>query len=792
MYALRGARSLPLHIPYRRASSTTDGKWEMSRSADQGGLQQIFLQIELLLLGDPGAFVRSVHLQPAHFDIVGEGGLQDLADDALFDPFVFDREEDFDAAVEVAVHEVGAAQVYFFIAAVKEAIDAGMFEEAPDDAADADRLAAAGPAGAQAADAADDQVYGHALARSRVRLLDHRRVGHAVELGDDSGGASGLEVCDLAADHLGDRFAQVDRRDQQFAVLLLARVPGQVVEQLRNVFAEILVGGEESEVGVDSRRDRVVVSRAEVDIAAQFVLLLAHDEGDLGMGLQPDQAVDDVDAGLLKSRRPLDVRLFVEAGLEFDQHCDLFAVLGGLDQRFDYRRILAHAVERLFDRQHARVARGLAQEFDHRRERLVRVVEQNVLVAYGVEDVFSGTQRRRRGRRERLVLQLRQVELVERHQVGDVQWAVNRVNVLLLHLQRMAQQLDHVRAHSGGDLQPHAEAEAAVAHLLLDRLEQVAGLVLFDFDVGVARDAEGLAFDDAHSREERVDVRRHHFFEHREAIALARDRNQPGDVRRKWQLDAGEAGLMLAVFRVLGHDQNPQVHADVRDVRERVARVYGQRRENGKDALVEKIAQLRALVPVKAAVRDDPHVVLLQPRQNLFEQATHLHFEQRAQAFRDEPQLRRRRKPVGGEQQRVGVELLLKARNADHKKLIEVGRKDREKFQPFEQRLRRVERLVEHAAVELDPTELAVEERVFGKVASNSSFGRQSHGFHKLFCLINPAAGQILVCPCRLQSQTNRLKSVPKPVPWWVVPINSILEACVASIFCRYFARTRD
>ena len=37
-----------------------------------------------------------------------------------------------------------------------------------------------------------------------------------------------------------------------------------------------------------------------------------------------------------------------------------------------------------------------------------------------------------------LVFQLRQVELIERHQVGDVQWAVNRVNILLFHLQRMA------------------------------------------------------------------------------------------------------------------------------------------------------------------------------------------------------------------------------------------------------------------------------------------------------------------------------------------------------------------
>src|SRR5262245_33417713 len=212
-----------------------------------------------------------------------------------------------------------------------------MFEEAPDYAANADRLAAAGPAGAQAADAADDHVDRHAFARGRVQLFDHRRVGHAVEFGDDARGTSGLMMRDFAANHLGDLFAQIDRRHEQLAVALLPRISGQVVEQLRDVFAEIFVGSEESEVGINARGDGVVVAGAEVHVAAQLVLLLAHDESDLGVSLQSDQSVYDVDAGFLKSLRPLDVRLFVEAGLEFDQHRDLFAVLSGLDQRFDYR-----------------------------------------------------------------------------------------------------------------------------------------------------------------------------------------------------------------------------------------------------------------------------------------------------------------------------------------------------------------------------------------------------------------------------------------------------------------------
>src|SRR5262249_24845836 len=88
---------------------------------------------------------------------------------------------------------------------------------------------------------------------------------------------------------------------------------------------------------------------------------------------------------------------------------------------------------------------------------------------------------------------------------------------------------------------------------------------------------------------------------------------------------------------------------------------------------------------------------------------------------------------------RVGVELLLQARDANHEKLVEVGRKDRQKFQPFEQRLRRIERFIQHAAVELDPAEFAVEKRIFSQSSCASSFGRQRHCFHKLFCLIRAA-----------------------------------------------------
>ena len=68
------------------------------------------------------------------------------------------------------------------------------------------------------------------------------------------------------------------------------------------------------------------------------------------MRLQVDEAVDDVDAGLLQPVRPDDVVALVEARLQLDEHGDLLARVGGLDEQIDQRRVGADPVERHLDR----------------------------------------------------------------------------------------------------------------------------------------------------------------------------------------------------------------------------------------------------------------------------------------------------------------------------------------------------------------------------------------------------------------------------------------------------------
>ena len=78
------------------------------------------------------------------------------------------RREDFDAAVEVAGHEVGAADVQGAFAVGVEPVGAGVFEETPHDGGHFDVFADARNAGAQAADAAHLKTDAHARHRSPV------------------------------------------------------------------------------------------------------------------------------------------------------------------------------------------------------------------------------------------------------------------------------------------------------------------------------------------------------------------------------------------------------------------------------------------------------------------------------------------------------------------------------------------------------------------------------------------------------------------------------------------------
>ena len=82
------------------------------------------------------------------------------------------------------------------------------------------------------------------------------------------------------------------------------------------------------------------------------------------------------------------------------------------------------------------------------------------------------------------------IALRQRHQPRRVQRPVNQIQVVRGQPQRLEQRLAHKLRALVIDLQPHGVAFAAVVQLVLDRLEQVAGLLLVDVKLAVARHAE--------------------------------------------------------------------------------------------------------------------------------------------------------------------------------------------------------------------------------------------------------------------------------------------------------------
>ena len=95
-----------------------------------------------------------------------------------------------------------------------------------------------GTPGAQAADAADDEVDLHARRVGRVQLLDEVAVHQAVHLGDDARGAAGPRVVGLAPDAGDEAVAQPGGRHDEVVEAARPRVAGEQVEQLGEVLAE--------------------------------------------------------------------------------------------------------------------------------------------------------------------------------------------------------------------------------------------------------------------------------------------------------------------------------------------------------------------------------------------------------------------------------------------------------------------------------------------------------------------------------------------------------------------------
>lgn len=297
------------------------------------------------------------------------------------DGTVFDRDQRFDPAVEIARHPVGGGNEHLrpprrqFVTR-RETDDPAVLQKPADDTADPYVLRQTRDARPQATDAPNYQINRDPGIGGFVKLIDDIRVDQRVHLDDDPGWQSRLRVFDFLLDMPDDEVAHPDRRNYDFFQMFGWRRPCNVIEDRRGILAEIRIAGEERQVGVNLGRDRVIISSTVVDVWTETAAFLTDDKRHLRVGFQFDEAVNDLHAGALQVPGPSNVALFVEAGLELDERGDGFSRFRCCNQCFDNRRILACPVQRLLDRDDIRIGCRLPDKLDHHIEAFIRVMDR--------------------------------------------------------------------------------------------------------------------------------------------------------------------------------------------------------------------------------------------------------------------------------------------------------------------------------------------------------------------------------------------------------------------------------
>ena len=195
-------------------------------------------------------------------------------------------------------------------------------------------------------------------------------------------------------------------------------------------------------VGVQACGTGVVVTGGQMAVTLERLALAPGDQHHLRVGLEPDDAVQDLGTDGLQHLRPVDIGLFVKPRLELHNHRHLFAPAHSLAQQIHQLRIRPRAVDGLLDGQYLRVIDGCAQKLQHPIEALKRLVDQHVTPLELIEDGQIRVQPRRKGWSVGRKTQIRSVHQVDQlGQAHQIYWPLHPIQGLLGQIKLLQQKV---------------------------------------------------------------------------------------------------------------------------------------------------------------------------------------------------------------------------------------------------------------------------------------------------------------------------------------------------------------
>src|ERR1051325_11086801 len=99
------------------------------------------------------------------------------------------------------------------------------------------------------------------------------------------------------------------------------------------------------------------------------------------------------------------------------------------------------------------------------------MMQHSIAVADRIEDVVVLGAPRWYRRYDRRVLQIRTVDVVKLHQILNMQWAIEDVNVVSVEIVRSNEILDHVCRHIRRHFETHRCTEPSLAQFLRNQAE---------------------------------------------------------------------------------------------------------------------------------------------------------------------------------------------------------------------------------------------------------------------------------------------------------------------------------
>ena len=441
-------------------------------------------------------------------------------------------------------------------------------------------------------------------------------------------------------------------------------------------------------------------------IGDELAALAAHHHRQLRMRLQLDEAEHHLRAGAFQVARPADIGLLVEAGLQLDERGDRLARFRRFRQRRHDGRVRRGAVERLLDRHHVRIARGLAQELHHRIEGFVRVVDDDVLLADRREAVAAVlADALGEAWIVRLELEIRPLQPHELRQVPQAHHALDDEDLVPGHFQLLGHEEAQVLRHRRLDLETDHAAAAALLERRLEQAHQILGLFLH-LEIGIADHAERALSLHFVTGKQAARVEHDHLLQRDEArgsrFREIRQADEALGPRR--QADERIQNLAVAPANQLQGDGG----AEIGNERERMRRVDGERRQHREDVAEEVILEPGPFGLRQAGSLGEDDALFEQDIPQ-FAPAPLLVGGEVRDGDRDLRQLLLGRQPIlrrGGD---ARAHLADEARDADHEELVEIVRRDRQESQLLQKRMVAVRSLLEHPPVELQPGQLAVD-----------------------------------------------------------------------------------